>query len=248
VTRRDGSSPGPDRAGEPARVHPPPGRPRPSRPTSSVVLVGGLAVSARTEPRFTRDIDLVIAVAGDRDAEGLVHDLQGRNYRAQTILEQEAIARLASARLVPVAEDETGTVLDVLFASSGIEPEIVVAAEPLEILPHLRVPVATIGQLIALKLLARDDRLRPQDRVDLNAPESIGGARPGAGADRDRADPRPRIPSRPGPRDGVRASDAGRPVMKIGLAPRSRESTPPTGARRGGDSPPAGWPCRWSPS
>jgi predicted nucleotidyltransferase len=134
-----------------------------------VVLVGGLAVSARTEPRFTRDIDLVIAVAGDRDAEGLVHDLQGRNYRAQTILEQEAIARLASARLVPVAEDETGTVLDVLFASSGIEPEIVVAAEPLEILPHLRVPVATIGQLIALKLLARDDRLRPQDRVDLNA-------------------------------------------------------------------------------
>jgi predicted nucleotidyltransferase len=133
-------------------------------------LVGGLAVSARTEPRFTRDIDLVITVASDRDAEVLVHDLQGRHYRVQTILEQEATARLASARLIPVAgDDETGPVLDVLFASSGIEPEIVAAADTLEILPHLRVPVATIGHLIALKLLARDDRLRPQDRVDLGA-------------------------------------------------------------------------------
>jgi predicted nucleotidyltransferase len=139
-------------------------------------LVGGLAVSARTEPRFTRDIDLVIAVASDRDAEVLVHDLQGRNYRVQAILEQEATARLASARLIPVGEDETGTVLDALFASSGIEPEIVAAAEALEILPHLRVPVATIGHLIALKLLARDDRLRPQDRVDLGALLRAAGA------------------------------------------------------------------------
>ena len=139
-------------------------------------LVGGLAVSARTEPRFTRDIDLVITVASDRDAEVLVHDLQGRNYRVQTILEQEATARLASARLIPVGEDETGTVLDALFASSGIEPEIVAAAEALEILPHLRVPVATIGHLIALKLLARDDRLRPQDRVDLGALLRAAGA------------------------------------------------------------------------
>lgn len=41
-------------------------------------LVGGLAVSARTEPRFTRDIDLVVSVANDADAERLVHDLQAR--------------------------------------------------------------------------------------------------------------------------------------------------------------------------
>jgi len=29
-------------------------------------VVGGLAVSARTEPRFTRDVDLVIAVSDDQ--------------------------------------------------------------------------------------------------------------------------------------------------------------------------------------
>jgi hypothetical protein len=35
-------------------------------------LVGGLAVSVRTEPRFTRDADLAVAVTDDADAEALV--------------------------------------------------------------------------------------------------------------------------------------------------------------------------------
>jgi Nucleotidyl transferase AbiEii toxin, Type IV TA system len=35
-------------------------------------LVGGFAVSARAEPRFTRDIDVAVAVADDADGEGLV--------------------------------------------------------------------------------------------------------------------------------------------------------------------------------
>ena len=130
-------------------------------------LVGGLAVSARTEPRFTRDVDLVIAVAGDRDAEQAVHALQRRGYHVQALVEQEAAGRLATARLVPRDGDEAGIVLDLLFASSGIEPEIADAADVLEILPGLRVPVAGVGHLLALKLLSRDDRTRPQDRVDL---------------------------------------------------------------------------------
>ena len=129
-------------------------------------LVGGLAVSARTEPRFTRDIDLVIAVRDDRDAERAVHALQQRGYQVHALVEQEAAGRLATARLAPKG-DATGVVLDILFASSGIESEIVEAADPLEILPGLRVPVACVAHLIALKLLSRDDRTRPQDRVDL---------------------------------------------------------------------------------
>jgi predicted nucleotidyltransferase len=132
-------------------------------------LVGGLAVSARTEPRFTRDIDLVVAVDGDSDAERLVHDLQSRGYRVRALVEQEAVARLATARLVPGGEDDTGVVVDALFASSGIEAEIVAQAEILEIGPGLRIPVAAIGHLIALKLLSRDDEARPLDRADLLA-------------------------------------------------------------------------------
>jgi predicted nucleotidyltransferase len=132
-------------------------------------LVGGLAVSARTEPRFTRDIDLVVAVEGDGDAERLVHDLQSRGYRVPAIVEQEAVARLATARLVPGGEDEPGVVVDLLFASSGIEAEIVAQAEVLAIGPALQVPVAAVGHLIALKLLSRDDAVRPLDRADLAA-------------------------------------------------------------------------------
>ncbi len=59
--------------------------------------------------------------------------------------------------------------IDLLFASSGIEPEIVARAELLEVFKDLRVPVALRSDLIALKLLARDDARRPQDRLDLHA-------------------------------------------------------------------------------
>lgn len=60
-------------------------------------------------------------------------------------------------------------IVGLLFASSGIEPEIAQAAERLEITPGLVVPVATVGYLIALKILARDDVTRPQDLADLRA-------------------------------------------------------------------------------
>jgi predicted nucleotidyltransferase len=132
-------------------------------------LVGGLAVSIRTEPRFTRDIDLVVAVANDAEAEFLAGALQGRGYRVQALVEQEATARLATTRLIPPGEDPAGVVLDLLFASSGIEAEIVDAAEVLEAFPAVHVPVASLAHLIALKVLSRDDRTRPQDRVDLVA-------------------------------------------------------------------------------
>jgi hypothetical protein len=59
--------------------------------------------------------------------------------------------------------------VDLLFASSGIEKEVVASAETIEVFPGVDAPVATIGHLIALKVLCRDDVTRPQDRVDLRA-------------------------------------------------------------------------------
>ena len=44
---------------------------------------------------------------------------------------------------------------------------MVAEAEPIEVLPHLTLPVATTGHLIALKVLSRDDVSRPQDLVDI---------------------------------------------------------------------------------
>ena len=131
-------------------------------------LVGGLAVSVRTEPRFTRDADFAVAVASDGEAEALIHDLRGDGYEIGALVEQEAIGRLATVRLL-VAGDAEGPVIDLLFASSGIEQEVVSAAEPIELLPHLTVKVARVEHLIALKVLSRDDGRRPQDLVDLRA-------------------------------------------------------------------------------
>lgn len=132
-------------------------------------LVGGLAVSVRAEPRLTRDLDFAVVVEDDPDAEALVRTLVSEGYRATAVVEQDHRGRLATVRLVMPGSDAAGLVVDALFASSGIEAEIVAAAEPIEMLPGTVVPIAQIGHLIALKLLARDDRLRPQDADDLAA-------------------------------------------------------------------------------
>jgi|CXWL01.1.fsa_nt_gi predicted nucleotidyltransferase len=145
-------------------------------------LIGGLAVSVRTEPRFTRDADLAVAVATDAEAETLVHRLGGRGFIAHTVLEQHAMGRLATVRLSESSES-SGPVVDLLFASSGIEAELAAEAELLELLPQLVIPVARTGHLIALKVLSRDDERRPQDLVDLRAlvrsaaPEELERAR-----------------------------------------------------------------------
>jgi predicted nucleotidyltransferase len=131
-------------------------------------LIGGLAVSARAEPRFTRDLDLAVAVSTDREAEDLVRNLIQRGYRVLAQVEQEAAGRLATVRLRPPgASGAAGIVVDLMFASSGIEPELTAAAEIVEMFAGVELPVATVGHLIALKVLSRDDRARPQDRVDL---------------------------------------------------------------------------------
>jgi len=134
----------------------------------SFALVGGLAVSARTEPRFTRDADLAVALAGDAEAEALIHGLRARDYGIEAVVEQEAVGRLATVRLTRSSTLQA-PVIDLLFASSGIEPEIVAEGEPIELLPNLTIGVARTGHLIALKVLSRDDVTRPQDLVDLRA-------------------------------------------------------------------------------
>lgn len=125
-------------------------------------MVGGLAVSARSIPRFTKDIDFVVAVADDAASEALIHQLGVRGYTPHEIVEHEYLDRLSTVRLVA---DPLGVALDLLFASSGIEEEIVAAATSIEILPGLQLPVASTGHLIALKVLAR----RGQDLTDLDA-------------------------------------------------------------------------------
>ena len=78
--------------------------------------MGGLAVSARAEPRTTRDVDIVVAVSNDADAERTVLALRQRGYRdAGEMLEHEATGRLATMRMVAPHPREDGTVVDLNF-------------------------------------------------------------------------------------------------------------------------------------
>jgi hypothetical protein len=134
---------------------------------TSCALVGGLAVSARAEPRTTRDVDLAVSVRDDEHAEQIVYALQNRGYVVRSLLEHEGSGRIATVRLT--RDSEPSVFVDLLFASSGIEPEVVAESEAIAVLPDLTLRVATRAHLIALKILARDDRRRPQDWDDLRA-------------------------------------------------------------------------------
>lgn len=131
-------------------------------------LVGGLAVSVRAEVRFTRDVDVAVIVTSDADAEVLVRDLSG--YTPIAVVEHESVQRLSTARL----EGPEGVVVDLLFASTGLEHEIVSRAEPME-LPNVgTVPVARAEELLAMKVLSmRESRLK--DRIDAEQLLAAGG-------------------------------------------------------------------------
>lgn len=127
-------------------------------------LVGGVAINVYVEPRTTHDLDLVIAVQGDSVAESLIRSLRNRGYSDNpqgALLEQTDVGRLATARLIsPV--DRLFPV-DLLFASSGIEHQVVASAQQMRLFPGVVAAVARPGHLVALKVLAG----RLQDRVDV---------------------------------------------------------------------------------
>lgn len=134
-------------------------------------LVGGLALAAHVEARTTRDLDVAVSVEGDQEAELLVRELRSKGYREHTLVEQEKTGRLATVRFAAPGEGPEGLVVDLLFASCGIEPEVVAEAEILEILPELPLPVARVGHLLAMKLLAG----RPRDLEDAQTLLEIAG-------------------------------------------------------------------------
>lgn len=127
-------------------------------------VIGGIAVSSRSEPRFTRDIDVVVSVQNDDEAEQITLDFHQSGMSILAMIEQEAAKRLATVRLNIDANSEVIT--DLMFSSSGIEPEVVAAAKVMKVLTTTYAPVAQVGHLIALKVLSKSET-RLQDLIDL---------------------------------------------------------------------------------
>jgi len=124
-------------------------------------LVGGLAVTVRSEVRFTRDVDIALSVRDDDEAEQLIFVLRREGYVVVATVEHEGTARLATARL----RGPSATICDLLFASSGIEAETVARASTLEVAAGVTVGVARVEELLALKVLSATPK-RPQDEMD----------------------------------------------------------------------------------
>lgn len=129
-------------------------------------LIGGLAVSTHANPRFTNDIDLSVSVSSDKEVENIVFQLQQRKWRAEHIFEEQEKNYISTVRFTHPQHPDI--FIDMLFASSGIETEIVEEAIPLEALPDIHIKVAQIGHLLALKILSERDR-REQDTLDIKS-------------------------------------------------------------------------------
>jgi Nucleotidyl transferase AbiEii toxin, Type IV TA system len=133
-------------------------------------LVGGFAVVLRAEPRSTRDLDIVLATLGDRQTDDAVLGLRSRGYTDHPTkpMLMRKDGRLFGVRLVsPILGDdqEEETIVDLLLGCSGVEAEIIAAADLLEVLPNVLIPVAQPEHLIAMKVLAG----RPQDLEDVRS-------------------------------------------------------------------------------
>ena len=128
-------------------------------------VVGGLAASARGDIRFTRDVNVAVDVTDDEDAEAVVFALRELGYEILATVEQQATARLSTSRL---RSPEADVVCDLIFATSGIEEEVVDSATRLELFAGQSVPTATTESLLAMKILSASPQ-RPRDLGDIQA-------------------------------------------------------------------------------
>lgn len=144
-------------------------------------MVGGIAVSIRTLERFTKDIDIAISVESDSAAELLVNSFKGAGFLIAYYLEKEEDGTLMTVRLTTGGEVEL--FIDLLFATSGIESEVVANSMDTEVFPGFVDRVATIPSLLAMKVLSADWKIRPQDIFDIQnllseaSPEQIAESR-----------------------------------------------------------------------
>jgi hypothetical protein len=131
-------------------------------------LVGGFAVSAYAGGRATADIDVAVAIDSDSEVDGVVFALTSRGYHVATLLEDERDGVISTVRLTFPTPDRRELLFDLLVHTSGIEAEVVAAAQQRVVFPGLRLPVARLHHLLAMKVLSeRDTRL--QDRLDIQS-------------------------------------------------------------------------------
>ncbi len=113
------------------------------------MVVGGLAVAARGEPRFTRDADITV-VAPDAAVPGLLVRAGEAGFRP---LPEDPVAFARERGVIPLERTSDGWRVDLILAASPFE-EAAVARATIERAEGIALPIATAEDLVVLKLLA----------------------------------------------------------------------------------------------
>lgn len=125
-------------------------------------LVGGVAIALRVLPRTTEDVDVMLAVTDEHQAEKAIGFLLSRGWRFERELNDKK-GRISSIRLRGPGRGDL--IVDCLIELCGIETEVVTSSELMVVSAGLEMPVANLAALIALKVLAG----RPKDQQDIEA-------------------------------------------------------------------------------
>jgi hypothetical protein len=121
----------------------------------AAALIGGHAVNAWAEPRFTADIDVTVAADAD-GIEAVRRALLSLGYRVVRAVGAELPSGPDFLRLARGPDDPP---IDLQAAKTGFQKEVIRRARP------GRPPIATPEDLIVLKLIAH----RPKDIADLRS-------------------------------------------------------------------------------
>jgi hypothetical protein len=118
-------------------------------------VIGGHAVNAWLEPRFTADVDITVQ-AGSEEAQRLTEVLVAAGYR---VARRHGDALPSGPDFVRFVSENEMVTLEVQTAKTEFQREVLRRAASREERPR----VATPEDLIVMKLIAD----RPKDRIDL---------------------------------------------------------------------------------
>jgi hypothetical protein len=129
-----------------------------------LAVMGGLAMGAWKRPRFTKDVDLLVAV-GDPMSQAVVKQLRTAGFRSER---PDPVVRLQDDRFIQVIYESPAAMvdvrLDVLLATTPLHEQALARRVPLPASElGFELAVVSCEDLILLKLVAG----RVLDRVDV---------------------------------------------------------------------------------
>jgi nucleotidyltransferase AbiEii toxin of type IV toxin-antitoxin system len=122
-------------------------------------LIGALAANRWGRPRFTGDVDItVLARIGDEEA---IVDALLAAFRSRLDLSDARQFALDNRVLLLISQ--SGIDIDIALGALAFEEHMLDRAIPYDVLPGIRLPVATAEDVVIMKTVAG----RPQDWLDI---------------------------------------------------------------------------------